>query len=63
MRVTVYLADGGTLSWENLPAEDTTRLAETLMGDSPAPRFVQMTMDDVTVIFSTAHVVRVEIEG
>lgn len=62
MHVTIYLTDGSTLEWADLPTWDLAALQGALMGDD-VPAFVQMTMDDTTVLISTEHIVRVDVEG
>lgn len=60
MKVTVYLADGGRLDWENFDADSALDLRDSLdNGDL----FCTFEMGDATVLVNSAHIVRVDLEG
>lgn len=63
MHVVIHLSDGSTLEWADLPTWDLAELQGSLLGGESVPVFVQMTMDETTVIIATEHIVRVDIEG
>lgn len=59
MKLVIYLLDGGVLSIDNLPVNDAADLRSSMM-EGEVPAFIQLLMDETTVLVSTAHITRIE---
>ncbi|WP_293785023.1 hypothetical protein [uncultured Aeromicrobium sp.] len=59
MRVTVHLADGGTLDVGHFDVASALDLCESVEGGEP---WLTFEMDDDTALVNAAHVVRIDFE-
>lgn len=59
MKLVIYLLDGSVLSIENLAFSEAADLRTTMM-EGEVPAFIQLPMDETTVLVSTTHITRIE---
>lgn len=59
MKLVIYLLDGSVLSIENLAVSEAADLRTTMM-EGEVPAFIQLLMDETTVLVSTTHITRIE---